>query len=255
MEWTGRVVIVTGGGQGIGRAIAFAFASGGARVVIADTDDAAGRDAASEIEQRGGEALAVATDVGVESAVQALAGACWDRFGAAHYLINNAGIGAHGTVYDLSTADWDRVLATNLRGPFLCAKHLAPLIRKSGGGAIVNIASTRALMSEPNTEAYAASKGGLLALTHALAVSLGPDRIRVNAISPGWIATDAWQRGSRRREPSLSEADHRQHPVGRVGKPEDIAALCCFLCSDAAGFITGQNFVADGGMTVKMIYV
>lgn len=133
--------------------------------------------------------------------------------------------------------------------------HAAPLMKRSGGGAMINIASTRALQSEPNTEAYAASKGGVLALTHALAVSLGPDRIRVNAVSPGWIDVTEWKKAALRKAAHLTEADHAQHPVGRVGHPDDIASACVFLASDEAGFVTGQNLVIDGGMTVKMIYV
>jgi NAD(P)-dependent dehydrogenase (short-subunit alcohol dehydrogenase family) len=127
---------------------------------------------------------------------------------------------------------------------FLMAKHAAPHLRRTRG-AIVNIASTRALQSEPDSEPYAASKGGVVALTHALALSLGP-RVRVNCVSPGWIDT---------RAAKLSRADHAQHPVGRVGRPEDVAELVAFLLSDAAGFATGQNYVLDGGMTRKMIYV
>jgi NAD(P)-dependent dehydrogenase (short-subunit alcohol dehydrogenase family) len=134
------------------------------------------------------------------------------------------------------------LIGVNLSGAFLAAKYCAPHLRRARG-AIVNIASTRALQSEPDTEAYAASKGGLVALTHALAISLGPE-VRVNCVSPGWIA-----KGKLRRK------DHAQHPVGRAGRPEDVAALVDFLLSDESGFVTGQNFVIDGGMTRKMIYL
>jgi NAD(P)-dependent dehydrogenase (short-subunit alcohol dehydrogenase family) len=144
------------------------------------------------------------------------------------------------------------VLAVNLTGPLLCAKHAASYLRKARG-SIVNIASTRAFMSEPDTEAYSASKGGIAALTHSLAMSLGPE-VRVNCISPGWIDTGSWKKTSRRRQETLSEADHGQHPAGRVGRPEDIASLAAFLASPQASFITGANFMVDGGMTRKMIY-
>ena len=152
----------------------------------------------------------------------------------------------------LELADWQRVLSTNLTGVFLCTKHAVPLLRRSKG-AIVNIASIRALQSEAHNEAYSASKGGVVSLTHALAVSLGPD-IRVNCISPGWIAVADWQKRARGMPPALRPEDHAQHPVGRVGRPEDVAAMVAYLISPQAGFVTGQNFVADGGMTRKMIY-
>jgi hypothetical protein len=169
-----------------------------------------------------------------------------ERYGRLDILINNAGFGCWKSPYDLTVEEWDSVINTNLRGTFLCSREAAKIMRKSGGGSIVNIASTRAIMSEPDSESYAASKGGILALTHALAVSLGPDRIRVNAISPGWIETGDYEK--------LREIDHLQHPAGRVGKPEDIARACLFLTADENSFITGINLVIDGGMTRKMIY-
>jgi NAD(P)-dependent dehydrogenase (short-subunit alcohol dehydrogenase family) len=144
------------------------------------------------------------------------------------------------------------MIATNLTGMFLTTKHAAAELRK-GRGAIVNIASTRALQSEPNTEAYAASKGGIVALTHALAMSLGP-AVRVNCISPGWIDVSEWKKPSQRKAAELRPEDHAQHPAGRVGTPLDIGKLALYLLSSDAGFITGQNFVVDGGMTRKMIY-
>jgi len=164
-------------------------------------------------------------------------------FGRLDALINNAGIAdPSGTpVEKLALKDWNRKIAVNLTGVFLMTKHCTPHLRRARG-AIVNIASTRALQSEPHTEAYAAAKGGVVALTHALAMSLGP-RIRVNCVSPGWIA-----------KARLSRKDHAQHPAGRAGRPEDIGEVIAFLISEAAGFITGQNFVVDGGMTRKMIY-
>jgi NAD(P)-dependent dehydrogenase (short-subunit alcohol dehydrogenase family) len=176
------------------------------------------------------------------------------RFGRIDGLINNAGIADphRAPLASLSLADWNRYLATNLTGTFLCSKHALPALAEAGG-AIVNIASTRALQSEPDTEAYAASKGGMLAFTHALAVSAGPS-VRVNAILPGWIAVDAWKKPGERHVPRLSRRDHAQHPVGRVGTPQDIGTLAVYLLSPLSAFVTGQHFVADGGMTVKMQY-
>ena len=147
--------------------------------------------------------------------------------------------------------EWDRVLAVNLRAPYMMARYCADELEKNRG-AIVNIASTRALMSEPDTEPYAASKGGLLALTHSLAVSLGP-KVRVNAISPGWIEVSDWKRSDRRKAPEHRPQDLAQHPAGRVGTPPDTAHACLFLASPAAGLITSANLVVDGGMTVRMI--
>jgi NAD(P)-dependent dehydrogenase (short-subunit alcohol dehydrogenase family) len=168
------------------------------------------------------------------------------RFGRLDALVNNAGIASpeSGPVEKLALSEWRRRIGVNLTGAFLMTKHAVPHLRRARG-AIVNIASTRALQSEPDTEAYAAAKGGMVALTHALAISLGP-KVRVNCVSPGWINT---------RNAKLSRADHAQHPVGRVGRAEDVAELVAFLLSDAAGFATGQNYVLDGGMTRKMIYV
>jgi len=162
----------------------------------------------------------------------------WD---ALDLLVNNAGIASpsNATISDLTLAEWRRVTDSHLTGAFLMTRSAVPMM--GAGASIVNMASTRAFMSEPQTEAYAASKGGLVALTHALAISLGP-KIRVNAIAPGWISG----------EDELRPVDHEQHPVGRVGRPQDIADAVLYLAS--AGFVTGQVLVVDGGMTRKMIY-
>lgn len=253
-RFQGHVALVTGGGQGIGRATSFAFAKEGARVVVADIDEEAGRECVDEIAQMGGEAVFVPVDVADEEGVRRLMAEVEARFGVLHHLCNNAGIGYTAPLSELPIEAFDRVIAVNLRGPLLCAKYGLPLLQKANGASIVNIVSTRALMSEPNTESYSASKGGLLALTHALAVSLGPYKIRVNAISPGWIETSAWKKRSARTEVVLSERDHLQHPAGRVGRPEDIARAVLFLCDPDADFITGINLIIDGGMTIKMIY-
>jgi NAD(P)-dependent dehydrogenase (short-subunit alcohol dehydrogenase family) len=244
-DFRGRTILVTGGARGIGRGIAACLLARGASVVIADIDADAGR--ATERELATPAARFVHTDVGSEASVENCIAETISGFGELHGLVNNAGIAnpGHTPLMSLSREAWETMLRTNLTGAFLMTKHAVPHLAVTRG-AIVNIASTRALQSEPNTEAYAAAKGGLLSLTHALAISLG-DAIRVNAILPGWIDVS--------RPPArLSDQDHRQHPAGRVGRPADIAALTAFLLSDEAGFITGQPFVVDGGMTRKMIY-
>lgn len=249
-----RVALVTGGAQGIGRAVSYRLAKEGYRISIADTHRAAGAETIQFIHRQGGEALFLPADIAEEEQVIKWLNLTVEQFGSIDVLVNNAGIGRGGSMLSLPIAEFDRVLAVNVRGTFLCSRHAAAHMIRTGGGSIVNIASTRALMSEADTEAYSASKGAVLALTHAMAVSLGRHGIRVNAISPGWIETGDWQHSEAAVEPQHSERDRRQHPAGRVGRPDDIAEACVYLLGDRSGFITGQNLVIDGGMTVKMIY-
>jgi NAD(P)-dependent dehydrogenase (short-subunit alcohol dehydrogenase family) len=247
-----KVAVITGGAQGIGKAIAMHLLEQDMAVVIADCDEEAGRETLEECAAHG-RLKFIRADVAEEGDVRRLTEETMQAFGGIDLLVNNAAIARGLPLAQLSLADWHRVLAVNLTGPFLCAKYMAPFL-KDRRGVIINIASTRAGMSEANTEAYSASKGGLVALTHAMAISLGPE-IRVNCISPGWIETQAWRKRSARRVPLLSEADHKQHPVGRVGQPDDIAGLVAYLFSPAGSFITGADLIVDGGMTRKMIYV
>jgi len=249
-----QVAAITGGAQGIGRALAYTFAERGYAVSIADPDKEAGFEIIREIRRANGRAMFMAVDVSREEDVERWLRVTAEEFGGLHALVNNAGIGRSGPMTELPIADWDRVIGVNLRGTFLCSRVAARYMKRQRKGAIVNIASTRALMSEPDTEAYAASKGGILALTHAMAISLGPHGIRVNAVSPGWIETRDWQYSERATRPIHSERDRLQHPVGRVGVPADIVEACLYLIEDRSGFVTGQNLVVDGGMTVKMIY-
>jgi len=223
------VALVTGGARGIGAAIATRLRDNNWDVVVADRDPAPiGR--------------SVISDVSDEAAVAALIDGIRTTEGRLDALICNAGFGISKPVEQLSLAEWSSVLTTNLTSIFLLVRAAASLLRTTNG-TIVTIASTRAHMSEPNTEAYAASKGGIVALTHALAISLAP--VRVNCISPGWILT---------KGPAPTPEEHAFHPAGRVGTPEDIAALAAFLVGPDSGFITGSEFVVDGGVTRKMIY-
>lgn len=239
-----KSAIVTGGAQGIGRGIAEALLLAGYGVVIADRDASALKACKKSIAGQG-QVVFVKTDVSKEPDVRRMMTAAVTAFGGLDLIVCNAALSnpKNTPVARLTLADWHRTLSVNLTSVFLCAKHAAPLLSKRNG-AIVNISSTRALMSEPNTEAYAATKGGVDALTHALAISLGP-RVRVNGIRPGWINT---------RDEKLSKRALAQHPAGRVGTSADISGLVIYLASEQAGFVTGQMFNVDGGMTHKMIY-
>jgi NAD(P)-dependent dehydrogenase (short-subunit alcohol dehydrogenase family) len=242
-----KVLAVTGGAQGIGRAVALRFARAGYAVSIADPDAAAGRETARMVADAGATCLFVRTDVGIAAQIEKWIDRTVAKLGCPDVLVNNAGIGRRAPFLQLKAGDFDRVIAVNLRGTFLCSQAVARCMSKRGkGGSIVNIASTRAYMSEAGTEAYTASKGGIVALTHGMAISLGPLGIRVNSVSPGWIETRA-------KKVAHSRRDRLQHPVGRVGRPADIADAC-FYVVEQAGFMTGQNLTIDGGMTVKMIY-
>nr|WP_295925256.1 SDR family oxidoreductase [uncultured Dyadobacter sp.] len=246
LSYHNKTVIVTGAANGIGSVVAAHYARQGARLALWDRDLQGLQNVRATLEQEGFKVYTRIIDlsnpdeivVGMEEEKELL--------GSIDILINNAGLGKTMSPYELPVDEWDYVLNTNLRGTFLCAREAAKVMKQNGRGAIINIASTRALMSEPNTEAYAASKGGILALTHALAISLGPDHITVNAISPGWIETGDYSQ--------LRASDHAQHPAGRVGKPDDIARACLYLTNPDNDFITGANLIIDGGMTRKMIY-
>ena len=234
-----RSVIVTGAAQGIGAAIARRLAREGWTVACADLEGDALTALAAEIE-----GIAVACDVGSESDVERLIAVTRARCGRVSAVVSNAGISRFAPLVEMTLETWNRVLATNLTATFLLAKAAAADL-KQARGSIVTIASTRAHMSEPDTLAYSATKGGLVALTHALAMTLAPE-VRVNCISPGWIDTG--------KSGPLKPSDHAQHPVGRVGRPEDVAAAVSYLLSEDAGFMTGAEMIVDGGMTRRMIY-
>lgn len=251
-------ICVTGGAQGIGRAIALHFAGMGWRVAAIDTDAETLEELAALMPED--RLLATNANAGDEDAVVAAFDNIADWLGDAPLtcLVNNAAIADPycGPLEKLSLEEWQRWIDASLTAAFLCSRAALPLLRRnhaaSGAAAsIVNISSTRAVMSEPDTFAYAASKGGIDALTHSMAVSLGPE-IRVNAIRPGWIETRDWQKESERETVEHREKDKAQHPAGRVGVPGDIARAVEYLCG--AGFVTGQHHTVDGGMTVQMIY-
>lgn len=238
-------IFVTGGAEGIGRAIVKAFCAAGHRVAFCDRNAEAGTRTAQETG-----ALFLEADVRNVAALEEVMQQLFDTWEDIDVIINNAGVSDFSPITDTPVEEFDRILQINLRPVFITARKLA-LHRKSQEvpnkfGRIVNICSTRYLMSEPGSEGYAASKGGIYSLTHALAISLSEWHITVNAISPGWIQNCDYD--------SLRPIDHEQHPSRRVGKPEDIARMCLFLCQPENDFINGENIVIDGGMTRKMIY-
>jgi NAD(P)-dependent dehydrogenase (short-subunit alcohol dehydrogenase family) len=242
MARAGPVAIVTGAANGIGFATARILLGAGWRVAPVDLANA-GLRARFANESR---TCALDGDVAEEETAIRAVKTALEKFGRLDAVVSNAGIARNKPIAELTLAEWHRVLDVNLTAAFLFARAAERPLRKAKG-AIVLIASSRAVMSEPNTEAYSASKGGLVALTHALAMSFAPD-VRVNCISPGWIRTKNYD--------ELREQDHAHHPAGRVGTPEDIAAMVEFLLHrERSGFITGANFLVDGGMTRKMIYL
>ena len=237
-----KVLAISGGAKNIGKGIALHFLKLGWNVAIIDYD----KKALGEFPLKENVIL-YHGDVSDEYAVSEFYLQIKEQFGRLDVIVNNAAIGGFKDFLSLSVNDWKRVIDVNLTGYFLMARFGVPIMLENPGkGAIVNISSTRALMSEPGNEAYSASKAGILGLTHALANSLGP-KIRVNAVCPGWILHEGEE---------ISDKEHQQHLTGRAGKIEDIVSIVEFLADDEkSGFITGQYFIVDGGMTKKMIYI
>ena len=255
MTLRAKTALITGGANGIGKCTALFLLRAGMNVVIADLDQEAGLETVQDYREIGPIHF-VPTDVSQEPPVQHCVQKTVELFGTIHALVNNAGVGFETKIEQLSLEQWHRVIDTNLTSCFLTAKHALPHLKQNPGAAIVNISSIKglqAIISEADSEAYVAGKGAVIAFTHALAISQGP-HVRVNCISPGWIITDQWRPKRLAQLRQLSPQDQNQHPVGRIGWPEDIAAMVQYLISDAAGFITGQNFVIDGGMSKAMIY-
>lgn len=240
-----RNIIITGGANGIGRCTAETFAAAGDRVFIIDKDEAAAR----RLAERFAENIEVyAGDVAEKAALDRFVAFVKERCEQVHVLVNNACFGAGGLM-DCSYERFSYALAMGVTAPFYLTQQLMDVF--APGASVINIASTRAFMSQENTESYTAAKGGISALTHAMCVTLS-GKVRVNAISPGWIETAHYHEGG--EIPEYTEGDKKQHPAGRVGVPEDIAKAILFLVSDEASFIDGQNLCIDGGMTKLMIY-
>jgi NAD(P)-dependent dehydrogenase (short-subunit alcohol dehydrogenase family) len=246
-EFEGKVALVTGGSSGIGKATALAFARAGANVVIASRRVTEGEQTVHEICERGGDAIFVKTDVSKASEVEGLMNQTIEFYGHLDYACNNAGTFVMGRLFELSEEEWERTINANLKGIWLSLKYQIPIMLQQKGGVIVNMASMSAIIGNPGVSIYSASKGGVVALTQSAAIEYAASGIRINAISPGVISTPMVDD----IPTPLLEDIQSKHPIGRLGKPEEIADAVVWLCSDKASFVTGHNMVIDGGYTAQ----
>jgi len=268
MRLRDKIAIVTGGGQGIGRGIALMFAREGARLTIAQRTEEKLEQTTKEIEAMGGEVLAIPTDVGREEEVKRMIDATQERFGGLDVLVNNAGVGLRARVEEVEMSDYDRLMDTNLKGMYLGCHFGVPLMKARGKGSIINISSVHGVDGAPRNTVYAATKGGIIGCTRALAAELAPFFIRVNTISPGAIQVGDPGERMKRMLSRIKEEFHEEfrrlfgdrmgrgsryfQPLEIVGMPEDIAYCAVYLASDESRFVTGQNIVVDGGLTTYL---
>jgi len=253
MRHENKIVIVTGAAKGIGWGIAKVFVQEGAKVAVVDWDEANGKKTAQEFRDAGGQAIYIKCDVSNEDQVKAMIQKVLDEYGRIDILVNNAGVGVYKTLLDASSADWDYCLGVNLKGVFLCSKYAIPHMQAVGKGAIVNISSVHSWATVNGVAPYAASKGGISALTRNMAIDYGPT-IRVNAIAPGWVLTPLIQSifDSYPDPADQRQQVERRQVMKRIGVPEDIGYAASFLASDEASFITGAHLFVDGGLTAQL---
>lgn len=249
----GKVAIITGGGAGIGRACCELFAEEGARIVVAEINAETGGAVVHHITQAGGQAIFTHCDVASEADVAAATDMALKTYGTVDILVNNAGIEMFKSALETSLADWDRCVNVDLRGVWLCSKYVLPTMLAQGKGAIVNISSVHAIQTMNNIAAYAASKGGVLAMTRNMALDYAP-AVRINTILPGYIATTLWDRYvAAAADPNkLIEETTSLQPMKRLGQSRDVAQSALFLASDEASWITGTSLVVDGGITARL---
>lgn len=247
-RFDGRVAVVTGGASGIGKATAARIAQEGARVLIIDMSPQ-GEQVAAAMRADGLEVVFQVADISVEQQVVDVVASAVRRWGRLDVMVANAGISGRGSADQTALSDWERVMSVNLTGVFLSAKHAIPAMRAAGGGAIVSTASIIGLVGTREAVPYAAAKGAVINMTRSMALDCAKDRIRVNAVCPGFISAPTT--GMRRDGAEHNEYLISLHPLGRLGEPEDIASAIAFLASDDAAFITGTSLVVDGGYTAQ----
>lgn len=251
-----QIVIITGSGKGIGKGIASYFAEHGASVIIATRGAQDGKQTQDEIIRKGGEAYFIETDVSKESSIKNMIDETIKRYGRIDTLINNAGITVFKPITEATIEDWEKVINIDLRGTFLCSKYVVPVMKQQKKGSIINISSNHAMATLPNTEMYAAAKGGVNAMTRSMALSLGDDNIRVNAICPGFTDTphyQNWLRESGDKE-SVEASIVSLHATSRIAVPEDIAKLAAYLASNDSSMMTGESLVLDGGLSSRLYH-
>jgi NAD(P)-dependent dehydrogenase (short-subunit alcohol dehydrogenase family) len=250
-----KVVIVTGGARGIGRAICAVFAHEGARVAVTDIIDDEGRQLADQITDDGGKAVYRHLDTSVEAEVKSVFSQIGERLGGIDVLVNNAGIsGPNGPTHRIDTEAWDKVMQVNVKGVFLCTKHVIPHMRKRGSGSIINLSSIYGLVGAPDLPPYHASKGAVRLMTKTDALLYAGDQIRVNSIHPGYIWTPLVEDLAKESGQSVDEFRRQldaKHPIGHVGEPDDIAYGALYLAGDESAFVTGSELVIDGGYTAR----
>ena len=249
----GKVCIVTGGGSGIGRAICLLFGREGATVVAADKNAESAARTVGELEFLGAQGMAVQVDVSLAESVRGMVDVVVEQHGRIDVLVNNAGFGFAATVVETEEADWDRLMSVNLKGVYLGCKYVVPVMVRQGGGSIVNTASAAGLVGVPDRAAYCASKGGVIAMTRAMAIDHVDDGVRINCIAPGTVESPYFDEifAASEDPAALRRLMEARHPMGRLGTPNEVAGGVLYLASDESSFVTGSVLSVDGGMTAR----